>query len=107
MHGIQLHDSPAGYLITSQDNSLWSGTILQDVQYGGSAPLKASKVPFIVTKMPRFKKTAPPLLRVRRQEVKRESLGGAWVLAKGVPEALGEHGGRGLRKGTSRNPDFW
>lgn len=53
-----------------------------------------------------FKKAAPPLLRVRRQEVEREreSLGGAWVLAKGVP--AGAHKGRGLRKGTRRNPDL-
>lgn len=34
----------------------------------------------------------------------RESLGGAWVLAKGVP--AGAHKGRGLHKGTRRNPDL-
>lgn len=44
-----------------------------------------------------FQKAAPPLLRVK-EAGSEGSQGGAWVLAKGVPEVLGEHGGRGFGK---------
>lgn len=52
---------------------------------------KARQVPIA------FQKAAPPLSRVK-EAGSEASQGGAWVLAKGVPEVLGEHGGRGFGK---------
>lgn len=83
---------------------MWPRTTLQDAQHGGPAPPNANKAPLYCDKNAQVpiacRKAAPPLLRFK-EAGSEESLGGAWVLAKGVPEVLGEHGDRRLGKKES------